>query len=486
MMTSRLTALLPCVVIAAGCTAVSLERDTVSQSESAADYRYCATLHALAMVAADPGTLPTYSLLSNGVASVTCSGMFNPVTTWKASPFLFASEAFSLTATHSPQIQWTVDPVADDSQLEAMRCACRWVLEGPDHLGLDCHHILADPERDTTPGPHFGVADRLTHLPQRWLHAGRLRDVPHGACYKDHCCDTWVWVMPDGMEGLAGFTLVLQDIATLNVAPSDNSLPANRTPPLLATLWVVENTLEPFVVINVQTINNKVTYYRDGGTPGEIVDLTVGQSVVWRNLDDAKTHTATATIVGATLFDTVAIKPHAWSKPVKFDQDLYIKAGGTLGEAVPLTYSSATAGDVSRPGQLSLRGVNSLYSPTLVFRVDRVIRPQCKHLIEERVKEGLANKQADAVSISWNDWMEWTTPFQGQRTSAKPGAATSTPVTVPTRMVPPTTVLNRANAVNSEGFRMGATLRDLIKIQNPFQDPVPPNPPSVAPKDSKP
>jgi hypothetical protein len=61
------------------------------------------------------------------------------------------------------------------------------------------------------------------------LQVGRLKDVPLGACYKAHCGGTWVWVMPDGMAGLADFTLVLHDIATLD--PS-----AVYAPPPLVTL----------------------------------------------------------------------------------------------------------------------------------------------------------------------------------------------------------------------------------------------------------
>jgi hypothetical protein len=46
--------------------------------------------------------------------------------------------------------------------------------------------------------------------------------------------------MPEGIDGLAEFTLVLQDIATLDVAPSDGTPPANITPQLFVTLWATE------------------------------------------------------------------------------------------------------------------------------------------------------------------------------------------------------------------------------------------------------
>jgi hypothetical protein len=212
-----------------GCTSMALERHALSQSQSAADFRYRAAMHALAMVAAEPETLPSYALLSNGIASVTDTGIANPATTWVGSAVKFGFHALAFTGSRAPQAQWTVDPVADYTQLEAMRYACRWALAGQPAIGPDGARYLADPELDTSPGPHFGVADRLARLSAGWLRSGRACDVPSDACYKDHCGDTWVWITPDGMEGLSGFTLVLQDIATLNVTPSDNSLSPSLT-----------------------------------------------------------------------------------------------------------------------------------------------------------------------------------------------------------------------------------------------------------------
>jgi hypothetical protein len=422
----------------AGCVATSLERHTINQSQSAADYRYQATLHALAMVYADPNTLPSYALLSNGITSVSHTGIASSATTLMGRPLIFASEAIGLTGAHSPQISWTVDPVADYTQLEAMRCACRWVLEGQEHLGPDCCHILADPEEDMTDGPHFGVAQRLSRLPGGWLGCGRGCAVPHGACYADHCGDCWVWVMPEGLEGLAGFTLALQDIATLNVTPSDGSWPANKTPPLLATLWVIQNTA-PVVRIHItKSANGTLVCCKEGDQTQAPVQISVGQAVVWQN-DDDHPHTATSllnvtsTVNGAStpkpLFDTGPILPHQ-SKFVLFDQALYSSAGGKVGEAQFLLYHSKATGDVMQ-AQIVLSGGNPLYSPTLVFREDREIRPECKWMIEQKMAEGLCHQQVGVVDITPAQWMEWTKPYQGQRTAVKPGASMSKAITQP-------------------------------------------------------
>jgi hypothetical protein len=392
------------------------------------------------MVAASPDTLPSYALLSNGVTALSDTGVVNPTSSWSGAPEVFKTQAVAITGSRSPQLQWTVSPVADYTQLEAMRCACRWVLAGPEEADPASTHILADPETDTSPGPHFGVAWRLAKLSPGWLHVGRLRDIPLGARYKDHCGDTWVWVMPDGTESLAEFTLVLQDIATLNVAPSDGSAPAHLTPPLLVTLWVVQNTLQKPqpVMITIERNGDGTLGFRNADKSTGAAVVTVGQSVIWRNKDN-KAHSATSKIKG--LFDTDKIDGLNDSKAILFDDAMYSAAGGRPGGEVALSYSSTVDGDKGE-GQIILKAdtASNLYSQTLVFRVDRVVKPEFKEEIERRMNRAIAQKPPQPVAITWDEWMAMTTPFQGQRTSVKPGASTATPITLTrpnTRLVPP-------------------------------------------------
>ncbi len=57
--------------------------------------------------------------------------------------------------------------------------------------------------------------DRLAAaLRPGWFAAGRRKDVPRCACYVGHYGDSYVWVTPQGMDGLTSFTLVILDIAT--------------------------------------------------------------------------------------------------------------------------------------------------------------------------------------------------------------------------------------------------------------------------------
>jgi hypothetical protein len=343
--------------------------------------------------------------------------------------------------TRTPQENWSVSPVADYTQLEAMRCACQWVLTGQDHSNVA--PILADPEdpnnaiENSTPGyhPHFGVAWRLGRLPPGWLHCGRFCEVPYNALYKSHCGDTWVWVLPDGLEGLAGFTLVLQDIATLNVAPTDNSLPANLTPPVLVTLWSVKPTLPKpsTVVITVKRVGDTVIY-------PERTAVTVGQSVVWQNSDaDRKTsHAATSIITG--LFDTTPIAPGASSKPILFDDAMFTSAGGynrpDPDKPIEIEYSDKGASGVKAKIVLSRNSYTGIYSPTLVFREDRVVKPCFLGQIQKRITKQINNNPTQPVQISFDDWLTWTFPYQGQRVSVKPGVAQAIPVTTPSRLAP--------------------------------------------------
>ena len=435
-----------------GCTSMSLERHTVSQSQSVSDFRYRAALHTLAMVVADPATLPTYALLSNGITSVANTGVVNPVSLWKGAPEVFNSEALGITGTHAPQISWTVSPVADYTQLEAMRCACLWVLLGPEKAGPDCLHILADPEADTSPGSHFGVSDRLTRLPKGWLHVGRLCDVPVGACYKDHCGETWVWVTPDGTEGLANFTLVLQDIATLNVAPSDGSLPANRTPPLLVTFWTAQGTLPKVSDVRVTvTLNKDKAVFKLAGAQKTEIPLAVGETIVWRN-DTGDDQTIESVPKG--IFKTNTVKSGE-ETPILFDQAMFAKAGGKPAGKIEIEFDS-----VEKPSMSALSykiilkddPYKPLYSPTLVFRNDRIINPNCRPYIEKKIAEGVSQSSPMLpVQIRWEEWMAMTSPYQGQRASVKPGAGTTTPLLVPASRVSP-------SISGMQGFGRGSQL----------------------------
>jgi hypothetical protein len=205
-----LTSMLACT----GCTTLALERHTLLQEASPTDIRYQEVLDNLAMVAHDPAALPAYSSIFAGTAQITDTAQL--VSTTTLGPGV-AAEVLNPQFTRGVLGNWVLDPINAPEKLEAMRCACRWVVYGHDFACQDCAGLLASPEQAPFPGRHFGVADRMAQLPHGWLHVGRLLEVPAKARYKAHSGDTWVWVMPDGTEALAGFNLVLQDIARVDI-----------------------------------------------------------------------------------------------------------------------------------------------------------------------------------------------------------------------------------------------------------------------------
>src|SRR5579884_1659932 len=219
----------------AGCTSTSLERYTLDQIRSSGEFRNTEALNCLAAVAADPNALPSMALIADGITHVQDMVSISPTTTWTRAVGSFATQSLGVTTMRSPQGSWDIDPVVDHPRLEALRCACQWVLYGRESLAADSAAILLRPDQDPVARPHFAVAEDLARLPRGWLHVGRLKDVPPAACAAAHCCDVWVWVLPDGMEGLADFTLVLHAIMTLDAS-------AIYAPPVVVVLSMDEIT----------------------------------------------------------------------------------------------------------------------------------------------------------------------------------------------------------------------------------------------------
>jgi hypothetical protein len=215
--------LLASALASTGCTTLALERHTLAQGHSIADLRYFEVLQNLALVAHDPSALPAYSSIFAGTAQVVDGGQLSSGTLWVVKGIMGSNRYGFLSETATPQLtrtvseNWSLDPMIAPEKIEALRCACRWVLFGREMACSSCPDLLAKPDECRTPGRHFGVADRLAKLPPGWLHVGCLKDVPLTTHYKAHCGDTWVWVLPDGMAGLADFTLIFQDIARVGI-----------------------------------------------------------------------------------------------------------------------------------------------------------------------------------------------------------------------------------------------------------------------------
>jgi hypothetical protein len=221
--------LLPALLIACcGCTSTSLGQHTVNQAVSIADMRYHEVLDNLAIVAHNQGTLPSFATTNSGSANLTNTISADATTFFSNSVNGFSEELLNVFGSHNPELNWTVDPVVAEPLLEALKYASMWAVCGHPPDAPRAMDLLREPRREDIYGCHhadypgrlndfhLGVADQLASLPHDWLHIGCLGDVPRSACYKAHCCGTYVWVNPEGMAGLSAFTLIVLDIATID------------------------------------------------------------------------------------------------------------------------------------------------------------------------------------------------------------------------------------------------------------------------------
>ena len=265
------------LIACSGCTTVSLTEYTISQNRTAGQCRDRAVLDCLAAVAANPQSLPSYAIYSNGIT--TLQDTVNPGYTATWMPTKATAHGIGITASRSPRGTWTVDPMADFERLEAFHAACLWVLFGPDRAWDEHPEILGDSQDYLNQKPHFGVASRLAKLPPNWVKVGAALDVPHDACLKSHCGKTWVWVMPEDAEAFAQFVLAFQDIATID-------LNIIYSPPLVIQLTTNEVTKladmsDPKKAVTISTTEPRAVKmaYRDFINNAIQVSLASGKPV---------------------------------------------------------------------------------------------------------------------------------------------------------------------------------------------------------------
>src|SRR5262245_61550195 len=106
---------------------------------------------------------------------------------------------------------------------------------------------------------------------------------------------------------------------------------------IFAPALAAEDSKDAAVVIH---IDKKMRYIKEGDTEQKPVTVTVGQAVVWKNLDESAAHTATSRLKGMDgkpLFDTGKIEGGKSAKVV-LDIKIYEAAGGKGGAKVELEY----------------------------------------------------------------------------------------------------------------------------------------------------
>ena len=170
---------------------------------------------------------------------MTATASFDATTSWTRAAHNFGQQMFNVLGKHTPELSWTLDPVADPTLLEGAWYACHWAIFGPLPEGSRGYELLRKPKYSDIVGCevtertyHLWAFDDQHQIPYGWLGVGPHRCVPHGACYTAHCGDTYVWVMPDQLYHLSEFTLVLLDIATTAQPWYARNKSNKRRPPL--------------------------------------------------------------------------------------------------------------------------------------------------------------------------------------------------------------------------------------------------------------
>jgi hypothetical protein len=265
------------LVFLGGCTSTSLKHYTLNQALTISEIRYRQVMHDLAVIAENSGNLPSFALTAGGTANLTNTVSVDTATLWDQAVKGFSKETLAAFGQHNPEMQWTLDPVVSEPQLEAIGYACMWAVYGPPPLGsrpmevlqpltkqdiLDCP---APGQIKRPPGYRFGVVDKLACLPCGWVKVGKKHCDSHGALYPTTYKNTTVWITREGLAALSEFTLIVLDIATVD--PKSLAVPtptasvaftqAKPTAPT-PTVWGSFTTSKPPIVAGTfESINEK-------------------------------------------------------------------------------------------------------------------------------------------------------------------------------------------------------------------------------------
>ena len=197
-----------CLLVCCGCTHMQLERSTLKQEMTLTDLQYKQVLDNLAAMSLNPGALPYFALAGTGTAQVADQAQSMLGLSWTEGAG--NGQSFAIQANRQLTESWGLTTVLDPDKLYRMRCAYQLVLQAPQTNCDQCLDRLYE-----VLGPDIKQPDKFECLfPHDWFCTGLKRDVPKNASYVGHYCNTYTWVMPDGVDGLTRFTLTILNLAT--------------------------------------------------------------------------------------------------------------------------------------------------------------------------------------------------------------------------------------------------------------------------------
>jgi hypothetical protein len=201
-----------------GCTHLALQNHTVRTTDTLADMQFHQVLDNVARFHDNSDTVPSFAVTSSGTVSINDQGgagvspTYSPTLTFEqqgggALPIL--SLLFPFTAQRALTENWSLTPITDADNLRRLRCAYRLLVMGEETPNSE---FCVKQMKEFFAGEEAGLADYFP--PRGWYAMGGKKDVPKDACYVGHHCSTYVWVTPEGMNGLATFTMGALDLAT--------------------------------------------------------------------------------------------------------------------------------------------------------------------------------------------------------------------------------------------------------------------------------
>jgi hypothetical protein len=211
--------LLVVLLASPGCrTHLNLRENTVRTVSTLTELNYQQVLDNVALMTANAASMPSIVVVNSGTVTVADQATFaantNDAPTLNrvmqaGSGLPVLSVLLNPSASRTLTENWSVTPVTDIDNLRRIRCALQLlVLRGGQTTDCErCHELLDD--------FYLGETDRLEcRIPLGWYRVGCKRDVPADACYVAHRGDLYVWVGPEGVEGLTRFTMTIIDLAT--------------------------------------------------------------------------------------------------------------------------------------------------------------------------------------------------------------------------------------------------------------------------------
>lgn len=249
-------------LIAAGCTHWQLAQSTTLTASTVMDIEYRIVLQNLAMMSCHPDSLPCHIGLDDGVVQINDEAAFGGAggfTTFNG--VKFGIDQFGPNAGRQVTEQWGADPTTDPERLVELQALYRAALGIPPLMlpnAIIYLRTLAEQEKANGNGngngnngsrqeesengssgpastastggggstPSAGGSssgdggERKVPIeillsdvpPPGWYRIGSKSDVPKNACYVANFGKRYAWVTPDGMPGLARFTLTVLSV----------------------------------------------------------------------------------------------------------------------------------------------------------------------------------------------------------------------------------------------------------------------------------